>query len=347
MTKAPVRSIALAVSSVLLLGVVPAYAGADTVRAEAYFNAISGGNAETISSFYADDAEFHWVGGPLAGVYKGKDKIRGVWEKFSKAAGSLNHEVQQLSESVNGKVTTVTARVKFKGEGEVPVKFVMIYKDGKIASEVWQVDKAGPSYAKDEARTVAKSAPKPEAEAKPEASAQAPDDVADEGGPGAADEPAATAAVVTTAPDRPTTPQSPAAAPAPEQVAVNEAAADEPARDDDYLPKPSKTPRAAAPAATRAAPPAAAAPSKPSNADSKAERKTKTAEAPKAKKKRYQEDYDDDEDYGYGGYRRYRGYGWGRDYGYGGDRGYGGWRGYGGGYGGGYGWGYGGGRGGY
>ena len=113
------KAAALAASSLFLFGVAPAHAGADAVLAEAYFNAISGGNADTIASFYADDAEFHWVGGPLAGVYKGRDRIKSVWEKFAEAAGDIDHEVLQLSESANGKTSTVTARVKFKGEGEL------------------------------------------------------------------------------------------------------------------------------------------------------------------------------------------------------------------------------------
>jgi ketosteroid isomerase-like protein len=163
MTTTSLKAAAIAASSLMLLGIAPAYAGADAIRAEAYFNAISGGNVDTITSFYAEDAEFHWVGGPLAGVYKGKDKIKGVWDRFTKAAGDLDHEVLQIAESANGKTSTVTARVKFKGEGEVPVKFIMVYKDGKIASEVWQVDKAGATYAKADGKPVAK----PEPQAKP------------------------------------------------------------------------------------------------------------------------------------------------------------------------------------
>lgn len=153
------RSAVIAASSLVLLGTLPAQAGADAVRAEAYFNAISGGNADTIASFYADDAEFHWIGGPLDGKYKGKDKIKGVWEKFSQAAGKLDHKVLQLSESANGKTSTVTARVMFKAESEVPVKFIMVYKDGKIASEVWQVDRSGAVEAKAESKPETNPAP--------------------------------------------------------------------------------------------------------------------------------------------------------------------------------------------
>ncbi len=128
-------------ASVLLLGAQSALAGTDAVRAEAYFNAISGGNAETVTSFYADKAEFHWVGGPLAGVYKGKDQINGVWQRFSKAAGDIDYKALDLSESRNGRVSTVTARVNLIGPKEVPVKFILMFEDGKIVNEIWQVDK--------------------------------------------------------------------------------------------------------------------------------------------------------------------------------------------------------------
>ena len=141
MTKPSLAVAAISVTYLMLLGAGPAHAGNNAALAEAYFKAISGGNPDGIASFYAEDAEFHWIGGPLAGVYKGKDKIRGVWDKFGKAAGRINHEVVQLTESSDDKNATVTAWVKFTGEGEVPVKFTLAYKDGKIASETWQVDK--------------------------------------------------------------------------------------------------------------------------------------------------------------------------------------------------------------
>ena len=140
--------IAMIVSSFTVLGVGAVHADDTASLAKAHFKAISGGNADGIVSFYAPDAEFRWVGGPLAGVYKGKDKIRDVWDKFAKftkSSGDIDHEVLELSESASGKTSTVTALVKFKfvgeGEGEVPVRFTVVYKDSKIASETWQVDK--------------------------------------------------------------------------------------------------------------------------------------------------------------------------------------------------------------
>jgi ketosteroid isomerase-like protein len=221
------RSAIIAASSLVLLGTLPAQAGADAVRAEAYFNAISGGNADTITSFYADDAEFHWIGGPLAGKYKGKDKIKGVWKKFSQAAGKLDHKVLQLSESANGKTSTVTARVMFKADSEVPVKFIMVYKDGKIASEVWQVDRSGAAEAKAEPKTEAKDEPKTEAKPAP-AAADAP--VQADGQPQreaanapAADAPAPDGAPADKAPEAQNAPTAEAAAPAPAEAGTQAA----------------------------------------------------------------------------------------------------------------------------
>jgi ketosteroid isomerase-like protein len=125
MSKAALKSTLVSISALVLLGFAPAFAGDNAARAKAYFNAIADGNAEAIASFYADDAEFRWIGGPLAGVYKGKSKIRAVWEKFSEAAGKLDHDVLQLSENTAGKGPSITATVKFKGEGEVPVRFAI------------------------------------------------------------------------------------------------------------------------------------------------------------------------------------------------------------------------------
>jgi ketosteroid isomerase-like protein len=341
MTNAAIRSLAFAVSSFALLGMSSAQAGVDAVRAEAYFNAISGGNPDTITSFYADDAEFHWVGGPLAGVYKGKDKIKGVWEKFSKAAGDLDHEVLQLSESANGKTSTVTARVKFKGAGEVPVKFVMIYKDGKIASEVWQVDRTGATYAKDDGKAAPKTGGADKAGAKPEPKVDAKPELSAEARPEPKAEPKAEAKA-----DSPVPPQS-SAAQAPGPVVPTAAVIDTQAPADaanrqaqegegqdtptpDYAPKDAK----ALQAEPAPAPAPEAAPAVP----------VKKADTPPAeklepkgvdKKKVYGDKYDGGYekkvikkkryyDYGHGyGYDRYDGYGYGgHGYGYG-HRGYG------------------------
>lgn len=137
MKRSALKSILIGTS--LFLSITQAQAGPDSNRAKAYFAAISSRNPEAIASFYADDAIFHWVGGPLAGVYVGKDKIQAVWKKFSASSGKLDHEVLQFSESGNG--SAVTAKVKFTGAGVAQVKFTMLYRDGRIVSEVWEADK--------------------------------------------------------------------------------------------------------------------------------------------------------------------------------------------------------------
>jgi hypothetical protein len=128
-------------AAVLLLGAQTASASTGTLRAEAYFDAISGGNVATVASFYADEAEIYWIGGPLSGVYTGKGQITDLWQKFSDAAGEIYHKVLEVSESKYGSRSTVTARVSFIGPKEVPVKFLLVFEDGKIINQIWQVDK--------------------------------------------------------------------------------------------------------------------------------------------------------------------------------------------------------------
>lgn len=345
MTKTSLKAAAIAASSFVLLGIAPAYAGADAVRAEAYFNAISGGNVDTITSFYAEDAEFHWVGGPLAGVYKGKDKIKGVWDRFTKAAGDLDHEVLQIAESANGKISTVTARVKFKGEGEVPVKFIMVYKDGKIASEVWQVDKAGETYAKADGKPEAKpqrqpAEPKSATPVPPAAKAVPAPTVADTApAPEAEAEPAAKPGVPVSAERKlaqapaglDDEPGSPEAEDQPQDADAPEAGTAEAAPSPEYLPVPPAPGRKAeiAPEQDVKSEPKRGGEPKPKGYDEKKRGYRETSEEKKVvKKKHYGYGYDHDDhgyghDYGHG--RGWRGYGHGGGYGHGyGGYGYGG-----------------------
>jgi ketosteroid isomerase-like protein len=316
MTIFPLRSMAASAFVLLLLGISPVFAGDDTVRAEAYFSSITGGDAETIASFYADDAEFRWIGGPLAGLYKGRDQIKGVWTRFSEAAGSFTHEVLELSETAKGPESVITARVAFKGATAVPVKFLITYKDGKITSETWQVDKSPNAMVKTE--------PNPAPPAKPLAANP-------EAMPTAAPAEVKPAPVAKVEP-KPEPKPTPASKPETATLATVEpssAPTEKPAADEqpDYLPRGARS----APSATKPAAPAEAKPAS----------KAKTA-GPKRKKRNYE---DNDYGYGYGNEyppRRYRDYD--DDYGYGGGyrsygyRGYGGfWGGYGR-YGGGYGY---------
>lgn len=123
----------------LLALATPALAGpADD--AQKHFQAIAAGDVAAIAAGYAENARLEWVGGPLDGSYSGPAAIQAVWEKFAKAQGTLTLAVDRLEESANPKGTTVSANVQFTGKAPIKVRYVLTYRDGKIASETWQID---------------------------------------------------------------------------------------------------------------------------------------------------------------------------------------------------------------
>lgn len=300
MTGHTLKSAAAAICALVFLYCASAQASTDQLRADAYFNAIAGGDADTITSFYDDKAEFHWVGGPLAGVYTGKAQIKAVWKRFVDAAGELDYKVVELTESRNGKITTVTARVDFIGPTNLPVKFVLMYENGKIVKEIWQVEKpttfAGsdpaPQQPSPETTTATAATMTVQAPPTPEKVAVAP------AGPPAApeDAPPVSLNAVTVAP----------AAPPPARKAtlpVVAAAPAEPADDPEGAPPMSLNAVTVAPAAPSAVSKAAATP---------VPQKPKAKVAKKVKKKTYsdyEDDYDDDDYYDYRPRRRFYGYG--------------------------------------
>jgi len=123
----------------LLALATPALAGpADD--AQKHFQAIAAGDLPALAAGYAENARLEWVGGPLDGSYAGKAAIQAVWEKFAKAQGPLTLAVDRVEESANPKGTTVSANVQFTGKAPIKVRYVLTYRDGKIASETWQID---------------------------------------------------------------------------------------------------------------------------------------------------------------------------------------------------------------
>ena len=89
---------------------------------------------------YADNASLQWVGGPLNGAYTGSDKIREVWSKFAKGNAPLEVSVSKVEESANPGGGTVTANIEFKGKNTIKVRYVLVYREGKVVNEVWQID---------------------------------------------------------------------------------------------------------------------------------------------------------------------------------------------------------------
>ncbi len=129
----------LAVGSILLSLAGGAFAGISD-DAQAHFKAIASGNVEEIMSTYGDGASLQWVGGPLNGTYTSADKIKEVWMKFAKNNAPAELMVSKVEESANPAGGTVTANVMFKAKNEIKVRYALVYRDGKLVNEVWQID---------------------------------------------------------------------------------------------------------------------------------------------------------------------------------------------------------------
>ena len=108
--------------------------------ATAHFKAIAAGNVEQLMMDYGSTPTMQWVGGKLDGVYTGKDSIREVWTKFSKNFAPLEVSISKLEESANPNGATVTANISFKGKLVSTVRYALVYREGKVVNEVWQID---------------------------------------------------------------------------------------------------------------------------------------------------------------------------------------------------------------
>jgi ketosteroid isomerase-like protein len=127
------------VAVALLFPLSAAFAGPSD-DAASHFKAIAAGDVEQIMHGYADNATFQWIGGPLDGAYMGSDKIKEVWSKFAKGNAPLEVTTSKVEESANPKGATVTANVEFKGKNTIKVRYVLVYREGKLINEVWQID---------------------------------------------------------------------------------------------------------------------------------------------------------------------------------------------------------------
>lgn len=138
MTKTTLSALA---SAVILTLATSGAAFAETAvdKATAHFNAIASADVDAAMAGYAEDAVFQWVGGPLDGVYSGADAIRGAWTKFTGAQGEIGVDVADVQTAANPKGTTVSANVVFHGKKAIPVRYVLVYRDGALVSEIWQI----------------------------------------------------------------------------------------------------------------------------------------------------------------------------------------------------------------
>lgn len=108
----------------------------------AHFDAVASGEVERIMQDYAADAVLQWVGGPLDGVYYARSgTVREVWRRFfASQGGPLKLTISNTELSENPQGATVTANVEFQGKAPIRVRYVLVYRQGKVVNEIWQND---------------------------------------------------------------------------------------------------------------------------------------------------------------------------------------------------------------
>lgn len=113
----------------------------DEAKARAHLDAVAAGDLEALMQDYADDAFFEWVGGPLDGRYRGKEQIRAVWQKWIAANGGKARPVSRGKPAAyaNPKGATIEVRSAYEGTTPVRVWHAMSWRDGQLATEVWQI----------------------------------------------------------------------------------------------------------------------------------------------------------------------------------------------------------------
>lgn len=114
----------------------------DQKKAERHLNAVAAGDVEALMTDYADDAYMDWIGGPLDGRYYGKAAIREVWKKFVAANDGQPRpaRVGQLSSYGNPKGVALEAEAEYGGKTPLKVWHVLVFRDGVMTSELWQID---------------------------------------------------------------------------------------------------------------------------------------------------------------------------------------------------------------
>lgn len=134
--------ILLATALLVFAGVQTSFAGPlEEAQAQAHRSAIAAGDLEAIMQGYAEDAYMDWVGGPLDGRYQGKSAIRAVWQKFIAANAGQPRPAKfgKLAAYTNPKGTSVNWEAEFAGTTPVKAWHTVVYREGSLASEIWQI----------------------------------------------------------------------------------------------------------------------------------------------------------------------------------------------------------------
>ncbi|MDJ0390949.1 nuclear transport factor 2 family protein [Roseomonas sp. E05] len=118
----------------------PAHAGPAGDLAQQRITAIAAGQTQPVLAGYGEGAVLEWIGGPLDGRYTGQAALGQVWSRFAQGQGPLQAQVGSITESANPRGQTVAANVVFTGKATIKVRYVLVYRDGKVVNEIWQVD---------------------------------------------------------------------------------------------------------------------------------------------------------------------------------------------------------------
>lgn len=113
----------------------------DEAKARAHLNAVAAGNLEALMQDYPDDAYLDWVGGPLDGRYRGKEAIRALWRKFIAANAGQPRPARfgKLEAYANPQGASLECEAEYGGAKPVKVWHVLVYRDGALATELWQI----------------------------------------------------------------------------------------------------------------------------------------------------------------------------------------------------------------
>jgi len=110
-------------------------------KAEAHLKAVAAGDVEALMADYSEDAFMDWVGGPLDGRYRGKAAIREVWTKWVAANEGKPRQarVGKIDQYANPKGASLEASAEYAGKTSVKVWHALVYRDGQLATELWQI----------------------------------------------------------------------------------------------------------------------------------------------------------------------------------------------------------------
>lgn len=113
----------------------------DEKKAAAHLKAVAAGDVEALMADYADDAHLEWVGDPLDGRYRGKAEILKVWKKFVAANDGKPRPVKlgEIEPYANPKGASLEAEAEYGGKTPVNVWHLLVYRDGVLSSEIWQI----------------------------------------------------------------------------------------------------------------------------------------------------------------------------------------------------------------